>query len=124
MINPFETLRKILENELSRGCDNRAVTGGLDKFAPAFENQARSVNADAVAVDEFVNWLKNYSYTPQERRADSIKVIIARLTVLAPPTPLPRYQPPRPPTPPLPPQPIPKPAAESAARATISTGTG
>ncbi|MEK9163509.1 MAG: ATP-dependent DNA helicase RecG [Chloroflexota bacterium] len=117
MINPFETLRKILENELSRGCDNRAVTGGLDKFAPAFENQARSVNADAVAVDEFVNWLKNYSYTPQERRADSIKVIIARLTVLAPPTPLPRYQPPRPPTPPLPPQPIPKPVAESAAQA-------
>lgn len=114
MINPFETLRKILENELSRGCDNKAVTGGLDKFAPAFENQARNANADAAAIDEFVNWLKNYNYTPQERRADSIKVIIARLTALTPPTPPARPQPPRPPTPPVQPQPTPKPVAESA----------
>jgi ATP-dependent DNA helicase RecG len=113
MSNPFETLRKILENELSRGCDNKAVTGGLDKFAPAFENQARSANADVAAVDEFVNWLKNYSYTPPERRADSIKVIITRLTALAPPAPHPRHQPPRPPTPPPQPPAIPKPVAES-----------
>jgi ATP-dependent DNA helicase RecG len=114
MINPFETLRKILENELSRGCDNKAVTGGLDRFAPAFQNQARSVNADAAAVDEFVNWLKNYGYTPQERRADSIKVIIARLNTLAAPT-LPSRPPaPRPPTSPASPAPTPKTENESA----------
>ena len=33
MTNPFETLRKILQNEAARGYDNKGMVGGIEKMS-------------------------------------------------------------------------------------------
>jgi hypothetical protein len=54
MGNAFERLEKILLLERQQGYRNKAVIGGLDKFASRWERDARAETADEAAVTEIV----------------------------------------------------------------------
>ncbi len=69
MANPFDTLRGMLKNEGSRGYDNQIIRGGLDKFIPAFEQQARKANFDDAIIAETTQWLQAYGNLTTEQRA-------------------------------------------------------
>jgi ATP-dependent DNA helicase RecG len=84
MTDPFDTLRKILQNEASRGHDNRGMVGGVDKFAPAFEQQARNAQADPVLIEQVVNWLKQYPALSPDERARAMKDLLAQLPASMP----------------------------------------
>ncbi|MBI3241718.1 MAG: ATP-dependent DNA helicase RecG [Chloroflexi bacterium] len=101
MTNPFETLRKILQNEAARGYDNKGMVGGIDKFIPAFEQQARNAGLDEALIADVVAWMKNYQATPLDDRAKAMSDLLARLPVATttPPTPRPAAQPPARPAP-------------------------
>ena len=100
MANPFDTLRGMLKNEGTRGYDNRTVSGGLDKFVPAFEQQARKANFEEALITETATWIREYSTLAPELRAEAVKALLLKLPA-APP----RQQPTRPPQPPPQPQP-------------------
>jgi len=102
MTNPFDTLRKILQNEASRGHDNRGMVGGIDKFAPAFEQHARKSNIDSALIEHIVDWLKQYPALSPEGRASAMSGLLAKLPSAVPmPQPAPPSPAPRPkPTPP------------------------
>jgi ATP-dependent DNA helicase RecG len=126
MANPFDTLRGMLKNEISRGYDNQIVRGGLDKYSPAFEQQARKANFDEALIAETLAWLKSYGGLTPEQRAEAIKEFLPKLPTALPkpaiasaPPPVNRPTPPPPqpkPTPapqrPPPPQPKPTPAPQ------------
>jgi ATP-dependent DNA helicase RecG len=116
MTNPFETLRKILQNEAARGYDNKGMVGGIDKFIPAFEGQARKAGVEEALIADVVGWMKQYSALSTEDRAKAMSDLLARLPVAVPapqrppanstPASRPAVQPPQPASPKPPPQPI------------------
>ncbi len=85
MPTPFDTLRKILQNESSRGYDNKGMIGGLDKYAPVLEQQARAAGADPALLDEIIGLMKNYGSLAPENRPDAVKALLAQLPQPAPP---------------------------------------
>ena len=84
MTNPFETLRKILQNEAARGYDNKGMVGGIDKFIPAFEQQARKANVEEALIAEVVGWMRQYAALSLEDRAKAMSDLLARLPVAVP----------------------------------------
>ncbi len=84
MTNPFETLRKILQNEAARGYDDKGMVGGIDKFIPAFEQQARKANVEEALIAEVVGWMKQYSTLSMEDRAKAMSDLLARLPMAVP----------------------------------------
>src|SRR3990172_13274414 len=104
MANPFDILRGMLRNENTRGYDNRTVSGGLDKYIPAFEQQARKASFDEALIAEVAAWIRDYGTPTPEKRAEAIKAFAPTL-----PTSLPKSQP-QPARPPQPVQsPVPRP---------------
>lgn len=107
MVNPFDTLRGMLKNESSRGYDNQIVRGGLDKYSPAFEQQARKANFAEALIADTLAWLKTYGNLAPEQRAEAIKEFLPKLPTALPkpasaPPPVNRPAPqPRVPTPPV-----------------------
>lgn len=98
MTNPFDTLRGMLKNEGTRGYDNQTVRGGLDKYLPAFEQQARNASFDESLIAEAAAWIKDYGALAPEQRAEAIRAIIPKLaTALPRPQPQSQSAPPRPP---------------------------
>ncbi len=95
MANPFDTLRGMLKNEGTRAYDNRSVTGGLDKFIPAFEQQARKASFDEALIAEVSAWMRDYGTLTPEQRPEAIKTLLAKLPS-QPARPTPRPEPPRP----------------------------
>jgi ATP-dependent DNA helicase RecG len=118
MANPFDTLRGMLKNEGTRGYDNRTVSGGLDKFIPAFEQQARKANFDEAVIVEAVTWMREYSALAPEQRVEAIKAFLPKLPA-APPRP----QPARPPQPPPQPRPESQPQTTAPPERPIANGT-
>jgi len=121
MANPFDTLRGMLRNEGSRGYDNKTVSGGLDKYIPAFEQQARRAQFDEGLIDEVVAWIKAYSGLAPEQRTEAIKTLLPKLPTTVPRPPQQPAKPPdlneaRPSPKPVPPSERPT-AREPAARA-------
>ncbi|MCX6031017.1 MAG: ATP-dependent DNA helicase RecG [Chloroflexi bacterium] len=60
MDNAFSRLLKVISLERKQGYRNKAVIGGLDKFASRWEADARAETANAAAVDEIVALLIGY----------------------------------------------------------------
>ncbi|MEK6573982.1 MAG: ATP-dependent DNA helicase RecG [Chloroflexota bacterium] len=88
MANPFDILRGMLRNENTRGYDNRTVSGGLDKYIPAFEQQTRKASFDDALIAEVAAWIRDYGTLTPEQRAEAIKAFAPTL-----PTSLPKPQP-------------------------------
>ncbi len=127
MANPFDILRGMLRNEGTRGYDNRTVSGGLDKYIPAFEQQARKASFDEALIAEVAAWIRDYGTLAPEQRAEAIKAFAPKLPTSLPkpqpqlqpartpqpvqspvPRPSQEQRPPRPPQPPSAPEPLPQ----------------
>ncbi len=79
MANPFDILRGMLRNEGSRGHDNKTVSGGLDKYIPAFEQQARKAGVDEALITEVAAWLRSYGALTPEQRPEAIATLLPKL---------------------------------------------
>jgi ATP-dependent DNA helicase RecG len=77
MDNPFVRLIKVLDLERKQGYRNKAVIGGLDKFASRWENEARAASPDLASVNQIVALLIGYpavdDVTARERILDQIQ---------------------------------------------------
>jgi ATP-dependent DNA helicase RecG len=60
MPSPIEKLLKFIRLEANRGFDNRAVVGGLDQFAPIWENEARQHNISPELIAKVSGYLHAY----------------------------------------------------------------
>jgi ATP-dependent DNA helicase RecG len=60
MENPFSRLLKVLSLERKQGYRNKAVIGGLDKFASRWEADARATSGSPVLIGEIVALLIGY----------------------------------------------------------------
>lgn len=108
----FERLKKILTLEKRQAYRNKAVIGGLDKFATRWEQDARQeMPEQATNITAIVDLLSSYPAIPdQESRARRVNDILSRLS--RQPTPAPPATPPSRPT--REPAPAPRPARETA----------
>ena len=79
MQSPIEQLKKFLQLETNRGCDNRAVMGGLDKILPAWQKDTSSSNLDTELIEYISGMLKSYPDMTPEERSQNIIAMIARL---------------------------------------------
>lgn len=79
----FERLKKILALEKRQAYRNKAVIGGLDKFAIRWEQDARrEVPGQAANITAIVGLLSSYPAIPdQETRARRINDILSRLSL-------------------------------------------
>ncbi len=82
MPGAFERLSKILALEKRQGYRNKAVIGGLDKFAARWEQDARQEAPDRESlIAHVVGLLRGYSATAeQEARVRTLHEILARLS--------------------------------------------
>ena len=83
MTSAFDKLTKILTLEKEQGCRNRAVIGGLEKFAPFWREEARQ-EAEGLEhsrlVEEVVALLQSYpTLEDHEARTRAVEEILARL---------------------------------------------
>jgi ATP-dependent DNA helicase RecG len=116
----FEKLEKILRLEQSQGYRDRAVIGGLQKFAKVWQDEARAEIQDEAQIaqlDHIARQLAHYDEADQDRRAQVVDDILQRLGEPGEVQPPPRRPPPyKPGTSPAaapstaPPQPSPAPA--------------
>ena len=60
MGDAFYRLLKVLALERKQGCRNKAVIGGLDKFATRWETDARAETSNPIAVNEIVSLMLGY----------------------------------------------------------------
>ena len=87
MINsPVDKLRKFLELELKRGCDNRAVTGGLDKFLPFWQKESATMGISPELNESVTAFLMEYTGKEQEQRQEAIRDILTQLPAPERPT--------------------------------------
>ncbi len=121
MANPFDTLRKILNNEAARGYDNKGIIGGLDKYVPLLQQQAQAAGAEPAVVADVVDRLQRYPGLPGSDRAAAIAELLTRLPASMPAAPRPPVTPPSVTQPPEPverppqrPTPTPSPSGEAA----------
>ncbi len=85
MDNSFSRLAKVIGLERKQGYRNKAVIGGLDKFASRWEADARAETADQAAVTEIVALLIGYSaMTDAPSRERIIEQVIRRLRDVSP----------------------------------------
>ena len=85
MDNAFSRLAKVIGLERKQGYRNKAVIGGLDKFASRWEADARAETADQAAVTEIVALLIGYSaMTDAASRERIIEQVIRRLRDVSP----------------------------------------
>ena len=82
MLAAFDKLDKILRLEQSQGYRNRAMIGGLDKFAVLWRDEAQSESQDDVQISQIAkisDLLAGYSQADQLERQESVKSILALL---------------------------------------------
>ena len=79
MQSPIEQLKKFLQLETNRGCDNRAVMGGLDKILPAWQKDTSASNLDSELIEYISGMLQAYPAMTPEERGQGIEAMISRL---------------------------------------------
>ncbi len=82
MLAAFDKLDKILRLELSQGYRNRAVIGGLDKFAVLWRDEALTESLDDVQnsqITKISDLLAGYSQADQPERQESVESILSLL---------------------------------------------
>ena len=85
MDNAFSRLVKVIGLERKQGYRNKAVIGGLDKFASRWEADARAETADQAAVTEIVALLIGYSaMADTATRERIIEQVLRRLRDISP----------------------------------------
>ena len=83
MENPFSRLSKVLALERKQGYRNKAVIGGLDKFASRWENEARAACDSQSLVNEVVALMLGYSSVEGQPARERIIEQIARRSLEA-----------------------------------------
>lgn len=97
MDSPFSRLIKILSLERKQGFRNKAVIGGLDKFASRWEVEARGQADNPAAVDEIVALLLGYPAVEDlAARERIVEQIVRRARAATPDVAGPEWAPPRP----------------------------
>ena len=86
VISPVEKLRRFLNLELSRNCDNRAVVGGLEKFLPIWQKESAAVGVSADLNEKVTAFLNDYAGKDTDERKAAAGEI---LQLLPPPEPRP-----------------------------------
>ena len=86
MLSPVEKLRKFLALEQKRNFDNRAVTGGLEKFLPIWQKESSTAGVSPEINEAVTVFLTSYAEKSGEERKDAVSGILA---VLPPPEPRP-----------------------------------
>ncbi len=74
-----ETLLKYIDLETSRGYDNRAVMGGLERAAETWQQEARQSGVEEETVDEVASTLRSYPTLPTEARPEVLRALRVRL---------------------------------------------
>ena len=96
MPGAFDKLDKILVLEQSQGYRNRAVIGGLDKFAVLWQDEAQSEAQDDVQIDQITkiaDLLNGYPEADQQQRVQTVESILNLLHQEAPGDSTPRKPP-------------------------------
>jgi ATP-dependent DNA helicase RecG len=89
MTDAFSRLSKVLALERKQGCRNKAVIGGLDKFASRWEADARAEASNPAAVNEIVALLLGYpAVDDTAARERIIEQVTRRIKEAAPDTPI------------------------------------
>ncbi len=83
MENPFSRLAKVLALERKQGYRNKAVIGGLDKFANRWENEACAACDSQSLVNEVVALMLGYSSVEGQPARERIIEQIARRSLEA-----------------------------------------
>jgi len=86
MTNVFTSLKKILDLELQRGCQNDAVVGGLDRYAEQWQSQAidaTSGREQTRRVEQIADALMGYPLLPGGARRSTIRNIQESLSSLS-----------------------------------------
>ena len=86
MLSPVEKLRKFLALEQKRNYDNRAVTGGLEKFLPIWQKESATAGVSPEINASVTAFLTSYMEKDTEARQNAVSEI---LTLLPPPEPKP-----------------------------------
>ena len=87
MPSAYEKLDKILQLEQSRGCEDQAVIGGLDKFVHRWREEALAESSDPARheqIEEIAGALAQYAELTPGRRAEIIREVLARIEVGSP----------------------------------------
>ncbi len=79
MISPVEKLRKFLALEQKRNFDNRAVTGGLNKFLPIWQKESATAGVPVELNEAVTAFLDTYADKDTEERRTSVSAIMAQL---------------------------------------------
>ena len=86
MLSPVEKLRKFHVLEQKRNFDNRAVTGGLEKFLPVWQKESSTAGVSEEINIAVTAFLTEYAEKDTDGRRESVAVIFA---ILPPPEPRP-----------------------------------
>ena len=86
MLSPVEKLRKFLALEQKRNYDNRAVTGGLEKFLPIWQKESATAGVSPEINASVTAFLADYNEKNTEERQNAVTDI---LSLLPPPEPKP-----------------------------------
>lgn len=74
-----EKVLKYIDLETSRGYDNRAVMGGLERAAETWQQEASQSGVEEEAVAEVASTLRSYPTLPPEARPEVLRALRARL---------------------------------------------
>lgn len=92
MPSSIEKLIKILKLEAELGYENRAVVGGLEKFLPVWENEARSTSLDNDLIKNVAEKISTYRNLDSEKRPVLLSEIFELLRNVQPGQPAPGRQ--------------------------------
>ena len=104
MPTAFEKLEKILKLEQSQGFHDRAVIGGLSRFARVWQEEAHAASTDRsqiVHINEIADLLAQYETADKAKREQMVPSLLAKLGQPVAATESPRRPPPKKPGPPL-----------------------
>lgn len=72
MFSQFDKIQKFFTLEISRGFDNKAVVGGLDKMIPFWEQIAHQQNVNADLIQSFIQKVNEYQNLSPDQRKSAI----------------------------------------------------
>ncbi len=104
MPTAFEKLEKILKLEQSQGFDDRAVIGGLSRYARVWQEEAHGATTERAQIshiNKIADLLAQYELMDRGRREEAVANLLAQLRQPAESTEAPQRPPPQKPSPPL-----------------------